>query len=74
METFVVRIWAPADPAEDPVVTGRVQGRLEHVTSGRGWSFRGVTELGQLIQVQLGQSPVGELDTSGAVNDGQGED
>jgi hypothetical protein len=53
METFVVRIWAPADPAEDPVVTGRVQGRLEHVTSGRGGTFRGLDELGRLIEVEL---------------------
>lgn len=53
METFVVRIWAPADTQELHFKTRPVQGRLEHVTSGRGASFRGIEELSRLIQEEL---------------------
>jgi len=53
METFVVRVWAPADPLELPVTTERLQGRVEHATSDSGATFRGIDELGRLILVEL---------------------
>jgi hypothetical protein len=53
METFVVRIWAPADPHELPVTTARLQGRVEHVTSDRGATFGSIDELGRLILTEL---------------------
>jgi hypothetical protein len=53
METFVVRIWAPADAADrDPTKTD-VHGRVEHVPSGRRATFHGTEELGALIVRQL---------------------
>jgi hypothetical protein len=51
METFVVRIWAPADAREGDRTP--VKGRLEHVTSGRRAVFRGIEELGALIVDEL---------------------
>lgn len=53
METFVVRIWAPADARERDLTRAPVQGRLEHVTSGRRVVFRGIEELGTLIVHEL---------------------
>lgn len=53
METFVVRIWAPADAREREQGSVPLQGRLEHVTSGRLAVFRGVEELGALIADEL---------------------
>jgi hypothetical protein len=52
METFVIRIWAPADKLErdEP---GQLQGRLEHVTSGRNVVFHGIDNLGPLITDEL---------------------
>lgn len=52
METFVVRIWAPADPAERSSATA-LQGRVEHVASGRGVAFRGAAELCRLLLDQV---------------------
>jgi hypothetical protein len=60
METFVVRIWAPADPQELPLTTGSLQGRLEHVTSDRGGSFKGIDELGSLILDGLRSTSMGQ--------------
>jgi hypothetical protein len=56
VETFVVRIWTPADAAEVEPTTGDVRGRLEHVTSGRGAPFHGTVELGTLILRELRRS------------------
>lgn len=56
METFVVRIWAPADAAERDLTPTDVQGRVEHVTSGRRATFHGTEELGVLIVRQLEKS------------------
>ena len=53
METFVVRIWAPADAREREQAATSVKGRLEHVTSGRRVVFRGIEELGALIANEL---------------------
>jgi hypothetical protein len=82
METFVVRIWAPADPQELPMTTGRLQGRLEHATSDRGGSFKGIDELGSLIleglrSASTGQQEAGHLPSPserGAGPSGEGED
>ena len=52
METFVIRIWAPADEQERQRPS-RVKGRLEHVTSGRRVLFHGIEELGPLIADEL---------------------
>lgn len=52
METFVIRIWAPADEQERQESTS-VKGRLEHVTSGRRVVFHGIEELGPLIADEL---------------------
>ena len=52
METFVIRIWAPAD-ARERDRTRSLQGRLEHVASGRRAVFRGTAELADLIEREL---------------------
>jgi hypothetical protein len=52
METFVIRIWAPADEEERARAT-QVKGRLEHVTSGRRVLFHAIEELGPLIVDEL---------------------
>jgi hypothetical protein len=67
METFVVRIWSPADAGErDKNVA--VKGRLEHVTSGRRVVFRGVEELGTLIVRELRRTGK----DAGATGEGEG--
>jgi hypothetical protein len=53
METFVVRIWAPADARERDTDPSSVKGRLEHVASGRGMAFRGTDDLARLIVREL---------------------
>ena len=53
METFVIRVWAPADATERDRPAAPVKGRLEHVTSGRRVVFRGIDELGTLIVREL---------------------
>lgn len=58
METFVIRIWAPADAQERREST-RVKGRLEHVTSGRRVVFHGIEELGPLIADELRKAEEG---------------
>lgn len=52
MQTFVVRIWAPADEQERHEGDA-VQGRLEHVQSGRRAVFHDVEELWRLIGREL---------------------
>ena len=58
METFVVRIWAPADAREADRTRTGLQGRLEHVPSGRRLVFRGTHELGALIVDELRRAAV----------------
>lgn len=43
METFVVRVWMPAEPERDG--SQRLRGLLEHVCSGERRPFDGSREL-----------------------------
>ena len=58
METFVVRIWAPADVRERDQRATSLKGRLEHVSSGRRVIFRGADQLGALIVSELRRTTV----------------
>lgn len=49
MESFVVRIWVPAE-AESRGVPFRLLGFVEHVGAGRPVSFRGRDELLALVE------------------------
>lgn len=53
MQTFVVRIWSPADgtPVESHGPT--LRGTVEDVSSGRSVPFRNETELAGLIRTFL---------------------
>lgn len=53
METFVVRIWTPAE-LDDPE-RFRLRGRVEHVHSGEQETFRGAGELLGFLEARLDQ-------------------
>jgi hypothetical protein len=48
METFVLRIWVPADAADTS--SSDLHGVVEHVSSGRNRRFMGSTELVAFIE------------------------
>ena len=57
METFVIRIWTPAD-SDELSASSSLRGRLEHVSSGRRSSFRGIDELARLIEESLSATAI----------------
>jgi hypothetical protein len=56
VETFVVRIWTPADEVDDPQ-RFRLRGRIEHVHSGEQTAFRGAGELLAILEARLELNP-----------------
>jgi hypothetical protein len=56
VETFVVRIWTPADEVDDPE-RFRLRGRIEHVHSGEQKTFRGAGELLAFLEARLELNP-----------------
>jgi hypothetical protein len=57
METFVVRVWVPADVETEGPPAG-LHGLVEHVPSKRGRTFRGEADLVAFIHACLpGPSP-----------------
>ena len=60
METFVLRVWTPAE-SNEPVVQGYgLRGFVEHVGSGRSDPFRGGDELLALVVAATGSRAGGE--------------
>jgi hypothetical protein len=56
VETFVIRIWKPAETVDDPERFG-LRGRVEHVHSGEHRSFRAVWELLAFLEERLEMTP-----------------
>jgi hypothetical protein len=54
VETFVVRVWVPADGVPGEPDPATIRGTVEHVRSGRCTPFRDHTELLALIRTHLG--------------------
>jgi hypothetical protein len=54
VETFVIRIWTPAELVDDPE-RFRLRGLAEHVTSGERRPFRGAGELLAFLEARLEQ-------------------
>jgi hypothetical protein len=52
VETFVVRIWTPAEMVDD-LERLRLRGRVEHVHSGVQETFRGAEELFAFLETRL---------------------
>ncbi len=49
METFVVRVWVPAE-GEETEEPARMRGSVNHVGSGSSDPFRGIDELLALLR------------------------
>jgi hypothetical protein len=49
MQTFVVRVWVPAEPT-DASASGELHGVVEHVATGRSRRFAGADELVSFIE------------------------
>ena len=56
VETFVMRVWTPAERADDPE-RYRLRGFIEHVGSGEREPFRGVGELLAFLEARLEGKP-----------------
>ena len=62
VETFVIRIWTPAERDDDPQ-RYRLRGLVEHVGSGEREAFRGAGELLALLEVRLEATTAGPKHT-----------
>lgn len=56
VETFVIRIWTPAERDDDPE-RYRLRGLVEHVGSGERDAFRGAGELLAFLDARLDPTP-----------------
>jgi hypothetical protein len=56
VETFVIRIWTPAERNDDPH-RYRLRGLVEHVGSGERDAFRGAGELLAFLESRLEATP-----------------
>ena len=56
VETFVIRIWTPAERDDDPQ-RYRLRGLVEHVGSGERDAFRGAGELLAILESRLEATP-----------------
>jgi hypothetical protein len=56
VETFVIRIWTPAEHDGDPQGYG-LRGFVEHVGSGKREAFRGAGELLAFLEVRVEAMP-----------------
>jgi hypothetical protein len=54
VETFVIRVWTPAEQADDPE-RFRLRGLAEHIGSGEREAFRGARELLAFLEARLEQ-------------------
>jgi hypothetical protein len=52
VETFVIRIWTPAERDDDPQ-RYRLRGLVEHIGSGERDAFRGAGELLAFLETRL---------------------
>ncbi len=52
VETFVIRIWTPAEQNDDPQ-RYRLRGFVEHIGSGERDAFRGAGELLAFLELRL---------------------
>ena len=56
VETFVIRIWTPAERDDDPE-RYRLRGLVEHVGSGERDAFRGAGERLAVLEARLDPMP-----------------
>ena len=47
--SFLIRMWREVDPAAPDAMT-EWQGEIEHIQSGRHWSFDALDEVPELLQ------------------------
>jgi hypothetical protein len=56
VETFVIRIWTPAERDDDPECS-RLRGLVEHVGSAERDAFRSADELLAFLKARLEMQP-----------------